>query len=928
MHRKIVFPAIVAMLAILTLSVLPANAWVYPDSTSDAKWEQFGPRADKLLIKLYADDLGEFAALEAGDIDIVDWPIPKLRYQKWTSPPWNETIKVVNYGPEFGLYIIDMNSNNNQYLGNPPNPAYPNPVADRDPTVGNPNIGGGAGTANDYNPMSNVWLRRAIDHLIDRDGIIALPEIGAGFGFPMYTTMPPGMAKYLYPVYGDPSIPWAWEYNPAAAAAMLTANGFPINAATGKRFWDRNGDGVEQADEYVEILQYYRSDHPGRRRIGEILRDEMIAINLRVNPKPVTSGAGFVAVMVNKNFHMYTGGWSLGVDPDHLILWAWDYYWHPGFSYNYGGHNDPAFNDAADGIMYANTQDEAVAQAYLAQYRQAYMVLSAPVYCVSGNKAYRRTYSGPETPYNGKPWLGIVNIYGYGIDNGATLSNMHPQGYERDLADPANPMTIRYGFKVPDIKQLNPVYASWLFDWNVLDNIYSEGLVGRNASDLGEFLPNLVSSFEVGTYLHPVYGESSKVRFTLRPDVTFHDGVPMTVADVHFTFVEMKNILISRGLPYPWWWSSVQNILSFSILDPYNFEVLLDVKSYWALGWVGGMFVLPKHIWKPIAETGDPQTFAPDPNMIGSSSWRFVEYVENSHVLLVANKPGRTVTTALPGSTAITSPQGYFAFHPFKADTLAVTAGYEGRAKLPYDTEIDYESAFQNLMGMYASEVNTTVTMDFLNGTEKRYINDITLVPARRFAPVIDFHFRARHVDYGFSAVKYTDLPGPMEALTYWKRLYIRHFGVLIITLNGVPVASIVVNGLQAINIYRYAIIPDGMSYLPHDRWWLVDLELSWHTIKEDIAGSTWYDDAQKYIIPINPPPPFPGHYPFGTYPYKSQLPSPDIKVDIKDVALAAKAFGSYPGHARWSTVADLNLDYKIDIKDIAAIAKKFGWVG
>jgi len=92
---------------------------------------------------------------------------------------------------------------------------------------------------------------------------------------------------------------------------------------------------------------------------------------------------------------------------------------------------------------------------------------------------------------------------------------------------------------------------------------------------------------------------------------------------------------------------------------------------------------------------------------------------------------------------------------------------------------------------------------------------------------------------------------------------------------------------------------------------WTVDPIIYWCTIKEDIVGSTFYDDID---LPA--------------YPYKSQLPSPDFKVDIKDVATAAAGFGSAPGHTRWSVVADINGDYKIDIKDIAAIAKQFGWVG
>lgn len=50
-----------------------------------------------------------------------------------------------------------------------------------------------------------------------------------------------------------------------------------------------------------------------------------------------------------------------------------------------------------------------------------------------------------------------------------------------------------------------------------------------------------------------------------------------------------------------------------------------------------------------------------------------------------------------------------------------------------------------------------------------------------------------------------------------------------------------------------------------------------------------------------------------------------DSKIDIKDIATAAKAFGSYPGHERWQYRADINYDDKVDIRDIATIAKDFG---
>jgi len=52
-----------------------------------------------------------------------------------------------------------------------------------------------------------------------------------------------------------------------------------------------------------------------------------------------------------------------------------------------------------------------------------------------------------------------------------------------------------------------------------------------------------------------------------------------------------------------------------------------------------------------------------------------------------------------------------------------------------------------------------------------------------------------------------------------------------------------------------------------------------------------------------------------------------DDKVDIRDVAVVASAFGSYPGHPRWNPDADLNLDGRVDIRDVAIVASNFGRV-
>jgi len=53
-----------------------------------------------------------------------------------------------------------------------------------------------------------------------------------------------------------------------------------------------------------------------------------------------------------------------------------------------------------------------------------------------------------------------------------------------------------------------------------------------------------------------------------------------------------------------------------------------------------------------------------------------------------------------------------------------------------------------------------------------------------------------------------------------------------------------------------------------------------------------------------------------------------DFKVDIKDISLVAKAFGSTPAIPYWNPYCDINNDGKVDIRDVSAVAKKFGWVG
>ncbi|MGB9671582.1 MAG: dockerin type I domain-containing protein, partial [Candidatus Norongarragalinales archaeon] len=50
-----------------------------------------------------------------------------------------------------------------------------------------------------------------------------------------------------------------------------------------------------------------------------------------------------------------------------------------------------------------------------------------------------------------------------------------------------------------------------------------------------------------------------------------------------------------------------------------------------------------------------------------------------------------------------------------------------------------------------------------------------------------------------------------------------------------------------------------------------------------------------------------------------------DGRVDMKDIGIAVKAFGTTPQTPNWNPNIDVNNDGKIDMKDIGIIIKNFG---
>jgi ABC-type transport system substrate-binding protein len=669
--------------------------------------EQFGPRVDNILIEMYPNCEVEFNAIDKGEIDIVDWPLTKYWVDKFSTDP---RFKVVNSGSEAGYFILDINNNYMSKLPDgSPNPVYPNPCA-------------------------NVKVRQAIAHLVNRTHICI--DIAQGLGLPIYTPVPSYMSTFI-----NLDVP-KYEYSLSTAMNLLTEAKL-LNTSEGSpvtwRYWDRNGNGkYDGASEDVTLI-IYGIDSGWRKQIAIDITAELnkvqVQTDLRLRSYYVCRNDVFGA----KKHHIYTGGWptyglsDIGPDPDYLYdLYHSSMYWHPGMTPNYNCINDTELDNALEGIKFASTFEEGLQSTLDAQTVFASKCLSIPLFSSSSYKVVRKSYLGTpsiaddEDKYEGKNWQGVVNEAGFGVNTWWTFLNAHPSNYP--MGDGGH-MTMRYGLGTTSLFSLNPIYANQYWDWEVLGKIYDVG-AARNPYSLEEWLPQLYTHWEQGLWVDPVTGETkSKVRVTLRPDVYWSDGVPLSVADVAFTLVEVPEMLLSKGWPPPSWYPEVCDVISVDIIDPCNVEILLDAQSFWLIGRVIGNIILPKHVWKPIIEASSPANpidgHHPDPNLIGTGPYRLKEYVEGSHILLVANRPCLTVTTNLENAIPITNPAGFYKAYPIDVSIGIVNPPeYEQLQRVPPYTNITLNVAHSNLLittepylGWLITEKRIEIT--YPNGTEE-----------------------------------------------------------------------------------------------------------------------------------------------------------------------------------------------------------------
>ncbi|MDB5258889.1 MAG: family 5 extracellular solute-binding protein peptide/nickel transport system substrate-binding [Candidatus Taylorbacteria bacterium] len=149
---------------------------------------------------------------------------------------------------------------------------------------------------------------------------------------------------------------------------------------------------------------------------------------------------------------------------------------------------------------------------------------------------------------------------------------------------PANGGTLTEGvIGLPRL--INPVIAVTDVDHDLSSLIYA----GLLKYDQGVIVPDLAASYKVSE-------DNLTYTFTLRDDVYFHDGTPVTADDVEFTIQRIQDPAIQSPRRVDWKDTEVKKISStvieFTLKQPYAAFI-----NNFTTG------ILPKHIWKDVDST-------------------------------------------------------------------------------------------------------------------------------------------------------------------------------------------------------------------------------------------------------------------------------------------------------------------------------------
>lgn len=452
-------------------------------------------------------------------------------------------------------------------------------------------------------PLSELPIRRAIAHVVNRDQIIN--SLFKGYMLPLNSFVPPSSPYY------NEDVPY-YEYNPAMAREVLDKAGYVLDKATGIRIDPKTKKPLRKMTIYTPTYEVA----PTSAELGKMIAEAARSVGLPVEAQPLDFNV-MLSNIDNRDFDMYVLAWGLDRIPTFLYV-----FFHSSNDviegYNTPGIRIPELDAALEQVYYAKNEAMAKKGADDAQ-----RILSREV-------PYVTLYSRPYIDAWRKDMVtGYVPMMGYGAAN---YNNKWTTLNIRRVDGPGG--TIRW-LLPENPESLNPLTTSSAYSWEVLGRIY-DGLIEVDPNTMKD-IPWLAESWEVGTWSPEKGKTGTKITWHLRKDVKWQDGVPFTSKDVKFTLEYLKENQV------PIYQSSWQDLVKVETPDPYTAVVYFSTESYWHLYHANAAF-LPEHIWKDVKDYKAFQPWLePHPTvkgltkLIGTGPFVFKEWKPGDYVRLVRN---------------------------------------------------------------------------------------------------------------------------------------------------------------------------------------------------------------------------------------------------------------------------------------------------
>lgn len=431
------------------------------------------------------------------------------------------------------------------------------------------------------------------------------------------------------------------------------ANEEPENVETGENEPENPEPVALKEEEKVPTIELWITSQtydPVRYEAGLMMADSWKELGFDVNVTTMewaTMSAEGMKGHKHDAFMIQWGGKAERIDPFHWLYTL--HYSEEGAEggYNVAGYNNPKYDILAE--EFATNMDTTVRIEKAAEMQK---IVASDV---------------PQPPivhrmltqvYNKDKYTNAIPAMGEGLYSFWNWINITPKTDDK---------VIKFG-AVNDIKLLNPLTTKTGQDIYMLKLIY-DSLVKVDTN--GKIVPWLAESYNVI--------DDTTIEVTLRDDVKFHDGTPLTVEDVKFTFDFAKEV------SSPYYLSKIKALESVEIIgdNQLRFKLANPFAPFISNG-LALVGILPKHIWEKEYEERGAEGILSWENTpaIGSGPFIYDYWRPNEEFMLTANKEHFSAPK-VDGILRIPFAQSYGILQSLKSGEIDIT----GQNMLPLDLE-------------------------------------------------------------------------------------------------------------------------------------------------------------------------------------------------------------------------------------------------